>query len=305
MSLRKLCFFSILATIVAFVAVGGLNVQIKRFDVPTPNSWPQDPPLADDGLLWYKGPRANKPARSLRVKAFPSKNEVRSAVFLPVQSKNTKDLGAGKLLVASRDLADPNFAKTVVLLVHYDDEGVVGLILNRRTDVPLSRVLEGLKAANHRSDPVYLGGPVETPAVFALLQSPAKLEGAQHIFGAIYLISTKTLFEQTISARPDPSGFHVYLGYAGWTQNQLRKEVELGAWFIFQPDAKMVFDSDPDSLWLQMIQKTELKLAGSEPAHADHKDAIWRRARSQRRSRCKEVSGTASATTTFSGSPSG
>ena len=63
--------------------------------------------------------------------------------------------------MASRDLGDPNFAETVVLLVHYDDEGVVGLILNRRTDVPLSRVLEGLKAAKDRSDPVYLGGPVE------------------------------------------------------------------------------------------------------------------------------------------------
>jgi len=47
--------------------------------------------------------------------------------------------------------------------------------------------------------------------------------------------------------------------------------VELGAWFIFPPDAETVFDSDPDSLWLQMIQKTELKLAGSEPADADQR----------------------------------
>jgi putative transcriptional regulator len=200
--------------------------------------------------------------------AFPSKNEVRPAVFLPVQSKNVKELRAGKLLVASRDLGDPIFAKTVVLLVHYDDDGVVGLILNRRSDVPLSRVLEGVKAANHRSDPAYLGGPVETPGVFALLRSRAKLEGAQHIFGAVYMISTKALFEQTISARPDASDFHVYLGYAGWTTNQLRKEVELGAWFIFPPDAETVFDSDPDSLWSRMIQKTELKWAGSEPADA-------------------------------------
>jgi putative transcriptional regulator len=205
----------------------------------------------------------------LAIIAFPSENEVRSAVLLPVQSKNAKELGAGKLLVASRGLGDPIFAKTVVLLVQYDEEGVVGLILNRRTDVPLSRVLEGVKAANHRSDPAYLGGPVETPGVFALLRSRAKPEGAQHIFGAVYLISTKALFEQTISARPEPHDFHVYLGYAGWTNDQLRKEVELGAWLIFPADASTVFNSDPDSLWLQMIRKTELKLAGSEPADAD------------------------------------
>jgi hypothetical protein len=99
-----------------------------------------------------------------------------------------------------------------------------------------------------------------------LLQSPAKLEGAEHIFGGVYLISAKTLFEQTISARPDPGVFHVYLGYAGWTNDQLRREVQLGAWFIFQADAQTVFASDPDSLWSQMIAKTELKLAGSQPA---------------------------------------
>ena len=275
MSLRKLCFFTMLATTIAFLAVGRLNVQIKGFDVPTTNSRPHDPALAPDGSLWYMRPPANKLGRSNWVKAFRANSEIRPAVFLPVQSflpvqtKNAKDLGAGKLLVASRGLADPNFAKTVILLVHYDDEGVVGLILNRRTDIPLSRVLEGLKAAEHRSDPVYLGGPVETPAVFALLQSPAKLEGAQHIFGAVYMISTKTLFEQTLSTRPDPGAFHVYLGYAGWTNDQLRKEVELGAWYIFPADARTVFNADPDSLWSQMIQKTELKLADSEPPDRD------------------------------------
>ena len=269
MSLHKLCFFTMLATIIASVAVGRSNVQIKGFDVPTPNSRRQDPALAPDGPLWNMGPPVNRLGRSNWVKAFRAKNEIRPTVFLPVQSKNAKDLGAGKLLVASRGLADPHFAKTVVLLVHYDADGVAGLILNRRTDVPLSRVLEGLKAAEHRTEPVYLGGPVDAPAVFALLQSPAKVEGAQHIFGAVYLISTKTLFEQTISARPDPKGFHVYLGDAGWTNDQLRKEVELGAWFIFPADAGTVFNSDPDSLWSQMIQKTELKLAGSGPADAD------------------------------------
>jgi putative transcriptional regulator len=190
-------------------------------------------------------------------------------VFLPVQSKNAKSLGAGKLLVASRELADPNFAETVILLVRYDAQGVVGLVVNRRTDVPLSRVLEGLKAAKERSDPLYLGGPIETPGVVALFQSPTKIEGAEHIFGGVYLISAKTLFEQTISSRPDPGVFHVYLGYAGWSIAQLRKEVELGAWFIFPADASTVFNSDPDSLWSRMIRKTELKLARSKPGNRD------------------------------------
>ena len=169
----------------------------------------------------------------------------------------------GKLLVASRNVGDPRFAETVVLLVRYDAKGVVGLILNRRTDVPLSQMFDGLKAAKDRSDPVYLGGPVGMQAVFALLQSPAKVEGAERVFGEVYLISTTSLFEQTISARADPSVFHVYLGYAGWTMDQLRREMEFDSWFIFPADAKTVFDSDPDSLWPRMIARTELKLARS------------------------------------------
>jgi len=271
MSMRKRFLFAMLFTIVVSAPAGSVSVYKAEFDVPKPNTWSRAPVPVAAALPLYDRQRANVQSRWL--KAFRTKGELLPALFLPIQSKNPQDLGVGKLLVASRELADPIFAKTVVLLVHYDTEGVAGLILNRRTEVPLSRVLDGLKAAQQRSDPIYLGGPVETPAVFALLQSPAKVEGAQHIFGAVYLISTKTLFEQTISTRVDSSRFHVYLGSAGWTNDQLRKEVEAGAWFIFQADVGTVFDSDPDSLWSKMIQKTELKLAGNGPADADRRRA--------------------------------
>ena len=197
--------------------------------------------------------------------AARTKSEVPPAVFVPVQSRGARDLGVGKLLVASRNLADPNFAKTVILLVHSDNQGIVGLILNWRTYLALSRVLEGLPGTKDRSDTAYLGGPVEVPAVIALLKSPDKVEGADQVFSGVYLISTKALLEQTLAARPDPQVFHVYLGYAGWASNQLRKEVELGAWFIFPADTGAVFNSDPGTLWPQMIRKTEQKLAESEP----------------------------------------
>ncbi len=201
--------------------------------------------------------------------AADGRGRVYGAESLPIQFKNLqfkdpKDLGVGKVLVAARNLGDPSFAGTVILLVHYDGKGAVGLILNRRTDVPLSRVLN-LKAAKDRSDPVYVGGPVEPTAVLALLESSTKVEKAEDVFGGVYLISDKALFEKTISTRPDPGVFHVYVGYAGWTQDQLRTEVQLGAWFIFPADAATVFNSDPDSLWLEMIKKTQLRYAKTEP----------------------------------------
>jgi putative AlgH/UPF0301 family transcriptional regulator len=235
MSLRKLCFYTMLAAILAWAVAGRLNRHSKEFDVPEANAGRNDLSFAA---------------------SFRLKSEMLPADFFPVQSNNAKSLGAGKLLVASRNLGDPRFAKTVILLARYDAQGVLGLILNRRTDVPLSRVLESPKAAKDRSDPVYLGGPLEMPAVFALFQSPARLEGAEHVFDSVYLIAAKPLFEQTISARPDPGVFHVYLGYAGWTQDQLRKEVGLGAWFIFPADASTVFNANPDSLWHEHLEKS-------------------------------------------------
>lgn len=242
MSLRKLHLLILLVTIVGF-----LRPWLSAPTLHTSTTVSRAPDLVfvpDTGF-------------STRQPVIESDEE---SLYFPVQFRNPKDLGSGKLLVASRGLADPNFAGTVVLLVHYDDDGVVGLILNRRTDFPLSRALD-LQAAKDRSDRLYVGGPVGTSSVFALLQSAAKPDGAEHVVGPVYLISSKTLFEQTLSKQPDPGAFHVYLGYAGWNPEQLRKEVALGAWFIFPGDVTAVFDSRPESLWPRMIHKTELELA--------------------------------------------
>ena len=231
-------------------------VTLAGVDASRPNTRSRAQVSVAAAMPWYETQTTNTVGRT--------SDQLLPALFLPVQFKDPKELGVGKLLVASRGLGDPDFARTVVLLVHYDEKGVVGLILNRRTDVPLSQVLD-LKAAKGRSDPVYLGGPVDPSSALALLESSAKVEKAENIFGSVYLISDKTVFEKTISARPDPRVFHIYLGYAGWTQDQLRAETQLGAWFVFPAEAAAVFNSDPDSLWSEMIQKTELQLARAEP----------------------------------------
>jgi putative AlgH/UPF0301 family transcriptional regulator len=245
MSLRNRFLFATLFPIVAVMAAGRAEDYTAGPNAPM-NS------------------RLRAPIPGPRIKAFRTKSELLPASFLPIQFRSPERLGVGKLLVASRGMDDPHFARTVILLVRYDDDGVLGLVLNRRTDVPLSKVL-ALEAAKDRSDPVYLGGPVGMPAVFALLQSSAKMEKAENIFGGVYLISDEAVFEKAISARPDSSVFHVYLGYAGWTQDQLRAEVRLGAWFVFPADAAAVFNSDPNSLWSKMILDTELKSAENDP----------------------------------------
>jgi len=182
------------------------------------------------------------------------------------QSTRPADLGAGRLLVASRDLPDPNFAKTVILLVQYNADGVVGLILNRRSKVPISRVLDELAGAKDRADPVYAGGPVGRTEVLALVRPRRPSEDAKLVFGDIFLVSTREAMEKAFASATDADSVRVYLGYSGWTEPQLEHELGLGAWYIFQGRAKAVFDSDPDSLWDRLIHQTELRIASRAPA---------------------------------------
>jgi putative transcriptional regulator len=174
----------------------------------------------------------------------------------------TDDLAVGRLLVASRDLGDPNFAKTVILLVHYsEDQGAVGLVVNKRTDVPISRVFHDLKEASGRNDPVYVGGPVELNSVLALLKSASKPEGADRVFGDVYLISNRNLLARTLASPAEATVFHTYIGYAGWKAGQLEHEVDLGAWHIMPGDVATVFHADPDAVWEHLIRRTETQIA--------------------------------------------
>ena len=165
------------------------------------------------------------------------------ASFLLAQSRNPNELGVGKLLVVPRDAPDPRFAESVVLLVHYGDDGAVGLMINRSTKLPVSRVLPELKGASKDSDPVYVGGPVTIEAVMALLQSRTEPHPGTHVVGDVYVVSTRPDLEAAFAAVMVPSKLRVFLGYCGWSPGQLEKEVARGGWYIFDGSEQLIFDS--------------------------------------------------------------
>ncbi|MCU1274233.1 MAG: hypothetical protein JWO48_1664 [Bryobacterales bacterium] len=204
------------------------------------------------------------------------------ARFVPVQSTRTNSLAAGKFLVATRDLLDPNFAETVVLLVRYDEDSVLGLIINRRTKVPIARAFPELpESTKGRSDPIYAGGPVERAVALALLRGRARPEGAEPVFADVSMVSSKSLLERTMRAGTGPGTFRLYSGYSGWTAEQLQREVDLGGWYIFEGDAAMVFDPDPESLWSRLIRKTEQRVALGLPNKRERRgqqNIRWHRA---------------------------
>lgn len=188
------------------------------------------------------------------------------APAVSAQSQKPEDLAPGKILVTPRKSPDPMFAESVILLVHYDESGALGLMLNSPTDIHISDALHALKGANKSPDFVYLGGPVEPQGVMALLRSPNKSGDVTHVARGVYLASTRKVLEDALSQGKRSGELRVYLGYCGWTAGQLRTEVRRAAWYIFDPTDDIVFDPKPHSLWTRLIERTELQIAGIGPA---------------------------------------
>lgn len=175
----------------------------------------------------------------------------RTCAITAEQYSPQERLSAGTILVANEKLGDPNFTQAVVLIVQFDKEnGSVGLIINRQTAIPVSRVFP--KAKQAAKDPVYVGGPLEITRAQALLRLPEKVNAAMHVTGDIYLTASEELIEKSVVSRADPSKFRLYLGYAGWAPRQLEGEIQIGAWSLISGDAGIIFDRDPASLWSRL-----------------------------------------------------
>ena len=181
--------------------------------------------------------------------------------FHPIQFNPREDLSAGKFLVASRRLGDPNFSQSVVLLVHYSSRAAAGVIINRPTKLPLSRALEEMAEAKGKTEPLYFGGPVGGSDVMALLRSNTAPPDGTRVLGDVYMISSKVLLQKTLAAGSTSSTLRVFFGYSGWGAGQLDAEVGLGAWVILPGDPALVFDAHPDTLWDRLMNKLNQKLA--------------------------------------------
>jgi putative transcriptional regulator len=192
------------------------------------------------------------------------------ACSVAAQSRNAEDLRAGKLLVASRETADPIFARSVILLVQYDKNGALGLMLNHRTTLPISRALKNLKDAAKNSDSIFIGGPVELDAVFALAQATSKPDDAMKVAGDVYFIETKAGLEKALGESYSPNRIHVYVGYCGWAPGQLDDEVLNGGWYIFDGKQDSAFDRTPATLWQRLIAVTE-----HPTVMLDYRGVVW------------------------------
>ncbi len=168
-------------------------------------------------------------------------------------------LARGKFLVANRSLQDPTFLEAVVLLVDYDDDGALGVVLNRPTGVPLVEALPEVKELKRRKDTIYLGGPVSRDRMVLLVRSPAKPPQSVEVFEHVYATGSLSALRRSLGKN---ESVRAYAGYSGWGPGQLDAEVARGDWLIGPPDSKAIFDDSPHDLWSRFLERFKGDWAG-------------------------------------------
>jgi putative transcriptional regulator len=161
----------------------------------------------------------------------------------------------GHLLVATPNLRDPNFERTVVLLVAHEEGGALGVVLNRATEVSVGEVLGPWGGI--ASDPavVFEGGPVQPEAAICLARvrnGTPDMRGFSRVEGSIGTIDLST---DPDTMRDKLLEVRVFAGYAGWSPGQLEEEISSGSWMTFKALPSDAFTGRPDDLWAMVLRR--------------------------------------------------
>jgi putative transcriptional regulator len=159
----------------------------------------------------------------------------------------------GQLLISSPLLHDPNFRRTVVLMTHHDDEGAMGLVLSRPSEIRVADAVPEL-ADLPGDELVYVGGPVQPEAVVVLVEHESEPE--LPIVGNIAFMQADADLDDldTVRAR-------VFAGYSGWGPGQLEGELEESSWIVVPAEPDDAFAPDPDELWRTVLHRKGGKFA--------------------------------------------
>jgi putative transcriptional regulator len=160
---------------------------------------------------------------------------------------------AGRLLVAAPPLHDPNFFRTVVLLLDHDEHGALGLVLNRPGELAACEVVPRLAALLEDSAILYVGGPVQQDGVIGLAEyrDPATF-GAQPVGGPVGVLDADLDADELAEGIARVRAFQ---GYAGWGPGQLESELAEDAWIVAPAHAADAFDEEPATLWRRALER--------------------------------------------------
>lgn len=154
-----------------------------------------------------------------------------------------------QFLIAMPAMADPNFSRTLTYICEHNEQGALGIIVNRPTDMNLADLFErvGLELGNPdlQRQPLYYGGPVQPERGFVLHRPLGDWQATLVVNHEIGLTSSRDIL-QSMSEKDEPSEVLITLGYAGWTAGQLEWELSQNAWLTVAADPQIIFDMPPE-----------------------------------------------------------
>lgn len=167
---------------------------------------------------------------------------------------------AGRLLVAAPVLRDPNFDRTVVLMLSHDDDGAMGVVVNRPTDVPITSILPAWQPVVSEPDVVFKGGPVGLDSALGLaaLADSEEPLGVRRVSGRLAVVDLDAPPEVV---SPGVVGMRVFAGYAGWSPDQLEAEIDEGAWYVVDAETSDAFSSSAENLWRAVLRRQSGRLS--------------------------------------------
>jgi len=167
---------------------------------------------------------------------------------------------AGRLLVAEPMLGDPNFDRSVVLMVEHTSDGAMGLVLNRPTDLPVRAALPAWEPFVTPPAVLHVGGPVEERSGWCLarLAPGAELDGYLPVLDGVGLLDLEV---DPADLGDHLDGARLYAGYSGWGPGQLDYELAQDAWIVVEAVAGDPFLTDAEELWQQILLRQGGRLA--------------------------------------------
>jgi putative transcriptional regulator len=158
----------------------------------------------------------------------------------------------GQLLIAGPSLLDPNFWRTVVLMIEHTDEGALGLVLNRPSETTVGEAVPQLEELVAPEEQLFIGGPVQPSAVIVLAEFEDPSDAALIAFGDIGVLGTGTPGDELAAGVRIGRAF---VGHAGWGPGQLDSELERGDWILEPAQRQDAFTGAAPDLWSEVLMR--------------------------------------------------
>ena len=175
---------------------------------------------------------------------------------------------ANQLLIAMPGMADPNFSTTVTLICEHNDEGALGIVINRPLELKLAGLFEQLDLEEPNTEaaeqPVFMGGPVGPERGFVLHEPVNRYENTLPVSNDIHLTLSRDVIDE-MAAGNGPDKTLVALGYAGWDAGQLEHEMLANSWLTVPATTEIVFDMPFEQRWMSAAQTLGVDISQISP----------------------------------------